>query len=223
MSSVRSSVRSFLLLSGFAASLALGQGVAVSRPLVAQVTPGAIIKRPQHRGWTQLTPGKTAYGLQFTPAKSLTFQGKTLLSRVPVSYSSDGVTTYAQRLIVSPTSPSGRFNIVKGCDGALCWAVFLIDRQTGKAQQIQIGKYGGLEWVKWTKDERYAVFGEKNDGAFWFNVVNLQTGETKLSEQLNPQVNLNSFTWISDRAFRVNFLNSKVPFRGDITKLFDQQ
>jgi hypothetical protein len=54
------------------------------------------------------------------------------------------VPSLAQRLVVSPASPSGWFNVVKGCDGKLCWAVWLIDRKLGKAEKIQIGKYDGL-------------------------------------------------------------------------------
>ena len=88
-----------------------------------------------------------------------------LLTEIPVSYVSDSNVTYAQRLIVSNTSPSGRFNVVKACEGTtdesgLCWAVFLVDRQSKTAEKISIAKYGGQNWVQWSGDERYAVFTE---------------------------------------------------------------
>jgi Tol biopolymer transport system component len=112
------------------------------------------------------------------------YEGELLLNEILVSYISDGNVVYAQRLLVSGSSPSGRFTIVKACEeitneSGLCWAVFLIDRQDQQAQKIGIAKYGGQEWVQWSNDERYAVFTESMEGSTWFLVLDLQSGETK--------------------------------------------
>jgi hypothetical protein len=181
--------------------------------------------------WTTLLKGKSAQDLTFTQDGQLVYEGKPLLNKIPVSYISDGNVTYAQRLIVSNPSSSGRFSIVKACEettneSGLCWAVFLIDRQDQQAQKISIAKYGGQEWVQWSNDERYAVFTESMEGSTWFLVLDLQSGETKTIDNYTPAIaDLASFKWTSDRTFQVNFSCSgqatcKAPFKGDITALF---
>ena len=120
---------------------------------------------PGVQQWTTLLKGESAYGLTFSNDGKLLYQETPLLTEIPVSYVSDSNVTYAQRLIVSDPSPSGRFNVVKACEGTtdesgLCWAVFLVDRQSKTAEKISIAKYGGQNWVQWSGDERYAVFTE---------------------------------------------------------------
>ena len=127
------------------------------------------------------------------------YEGELLLNEILVSYISDGNVVYAQRLLVSVSSPSGRFTIVKACEeitneSGLCWAVFLIDRQDQQAQTIGIAKYGGQEWVQWSNDERYAVFTESMEGSTWFLVLDLQSGETKIIDDYTLAIaDLDSF------------------------------
>lgn len=102
--------------------------------------------------WVEIFKGESVQGLTFSSDGKLLYQGKVLLPEIPVSYISDGDITYAQRLIISDLSPSGRFNIVKACEGTtnesgLCWSVYLVDRQAETAQKVDIAKYGGLNWV----------------------------------------------------------------------------
>jgi hypothetical protein len=198
------------------------------------VTPSSVELSPQathnptasqltgNQAWQSITPGETADGLTFTTDGKLLYQNEPLLVEIPVSYSSDNTVTYAKRLIVSPTSPSGRYSLVKACDRetdeALCWAVYRVDRQHAKVQQVSIGKYGGLEWIQWSSDERYAVFLEKMEGTAWFIVMNLETGESQLSDQLPAQPDLTSFVWTGDRIFNVT-LNNGTQFQGNIDDL----
>lgn len=146
-------------------------------------------------------------------------------------YTSDGTVTYAQRLFVSEPSSSGRFNVLKACEGStdeigLCWAVILVDREAGKVQKISIAKYSGQNWVQWSTDERYAVFAESMEGVTWFIVLDLQTGESKMFDYTPAPADLSSFSWVSDRTFQANFLCdadcAEPPFQGDITELFAQ-
>lgn len=173
--------------------------------------------------WVNLLPGETTRNLTFTQTGTLSYQSKTLLSQIPVSYSSDNTVTYAKRLIVSPSSPSGRYTIIKVCEAAtnetgLCWSIYKVDAQQTKAQKVDIGKYGGLNWIQWSSDERYAVFLEKMEGTAWFIVMNLQTGDSRISSELSAQPDLKSFTWTGDRTFEVTLANGS-KFQGNIEKL----
>jgi hypothetical protein len=157
--------------------------------------------------WTTIRPGETIVDLAFTDNAELTLQDQVLLPEIPVTYNSDDSgtpSTYAERLIVSPTSPSGRYTIVKACDDpnpgmGLCWAAYIIDRDEPLAQRISIGKYGGQDWLQWSPDERYAVFIETMEGTSWFVVLDLEIGESLVMEELPAEPTLSEMTWESDR------------------------
>lgn len=177
--------------------------------------------------WVTILPNQEAYALKFTDSGTLTHQDKVLLSEIPVSFSSDGSVTYAQSLIVSNPSPSARFHFLKACEdttpqNGLCWSVFLADKTEEAAQKVDVGKYGGANWVQWSEDERYAVLIEQHDGASWFVAVNLDTGDSQLSEQLPPNVDVTSFEWTGDRTFRVEFRDCNTAdcdFEGNVEEI----
>ncbi|MEC4805872.1 MAG: hypothetical protein SAJ12_10815 [Jaaginema sp. PMC 1079.18] len=191
---------------------------------------------PQMAGvqnWAEILPGESVQGLTFSPDGKLLYQDRVLLTEIPVSYANNGDITYAQRLIISDPSPSGRFNIVKACEGTtnetgLCWSVYLVARQAETAQKIDIAKYGGLNWVQWTDDERYALFAESMESVTWFVALDLQTGESKMFEYTETTADLSSFQWIGDRTFEANLLCqdgatcTESSFRGNILTLFPQ-
>ncbi|MBD2082505.1 hypothetical protein [Leptolyngbya sp. FACHB-17] len=183
--------------------------------------------------WTTILKGNTVHGLTFSPNGKLLYQDKTLLAEIPVTYVSNGNVKYAQCLIVSDPSPSGRFNIVKGCeeptdDVGLCWAVFLVDRQAKIAKKVGIAKYGGQDWVQWSSDERYAVFAESMEGVTWFVALDLQSQDAKMFQQTSAVADLSSFKWLDNRTFQANVSCGDrsdcvaSPFWGDITKLFSK-
>jgi len=188
---------------------------------------------PGVQQWKTILKGESAHGLTFTANGQLLYQDKVLLSEIPVSYVSDGNVTYAQGLIVSDPSPSGRFNVVKACEGTtnesgLCWAVFLVDRQSEKTKKISIAKYGGQNWVQWSADERYAVFTESMEDVTWFVVLDLQTGDSKQFDHTAAVADLSSFTWLDDRTFQASIVCgdrtdcTKSQFRANISTLFTQ-
>jgi hypothetical protein len=199
-------------------------------------TPAASPSLPKLAGvqeWAEILQGELAQGLTFSNDGRLVYQDKVLLTENPVSYRSDGVVTYAQRLIVSDPSPSGRFNIVKACEGTtngsgLCWSVYLVNRQSETAQRVDIAKYGGLNWVQWTADERYSLFAESMEGVSWFVALDLQTQESRMFEQTTATADLSSFKWIDNRTFEANVFCGEganctgQPFRGNISTLFTQ-
>lgn len=169
--------------------------------------------------WQTLLPGQTKDNLTFTEDGKLLYGSQPLLPEIPVSYSSDGTVTPAKRLLVSPASPSGRYNVIKACETTdetgLCWSVYLIDRAEITAQKVNIGKYGGLDWVEWSAEESRAVFLEKMEGTAWFIGMNLTTGETHLAEELPAQPDLKTFTWTGEKTFQVQLANSSV-YQGDV-------
>lgn len=93
--------------------------------------------------WAEILKGESVQGLTFSNDGKLLYQGEVLLPEILVSYISNGDIIYAQRLIISDLSPSGRFNIVKACEGTtsgsgLCWSVYLVDRQAETTQKVDI-------------------------------------------------------------------------------------
>lgn len=209
-------------------------GAIASTPNAASSPASAVLTAPSIPGvqhWKPILKGESVHGLTFSQEGHLIYQEKRLLNEIPVSYASDGTVTYAQRLLVSGPSPSGKFNIFKACEGltdetGLCWAVFLVDREAGKVEQISIAKYGGQNWVQWSPDERYAVFAESMEGVTWFIALDLQTGESKMFDYTAAPADLSSFTWMSDRTFEANLLCdadcAEPQFQGDITELFSR-
>lgn len=199
-------------------------------------TPVASPNLPKMAGvqeWAKILKGESVQGLTFGNDGKLLYRDNVLLPEIPVSYISNGDITYAQRLIISDPSPSGRFNIVKACEGTtnesgLCWSVYLVDRQAETAQKVDIAKYGGLNWVQWTADERYALFAESMEGVSWFVALDLQTKESKMFEQTAATADLSSFKWTGDRTFEANLACSEGTnctdplFRGNISTLFTQ-
>jgi hypothetical protein len=194
---------------------------------------------PGEEAWVTLSPGKEAHGIKFTKEGGLSYQGKVLLSKIPVSYVSDGTVKYAGSLIVSNPSPSGRFNFFKACEqssgdgsGGLCWALFVVDKQKGKANKTQAGKYGPLQWVQWSKDERYAILANQNEGAIWLHAIDLKTGDSKSFDDAGwscSKIDFNSFSWVNDRVFNVKITHPQgceqdavksYVFTGNIKKLF---
>ena len=207
-----------------------------SAPVTASAstsTKAATPKMPGEQQWASLLQGGSAQGLTFTTGGQLLYQDEVLLKQIPVSYSSTGDVTYAQRLLVSDPSPSDRFDVVKACESptnesGLCWSVFLVDRQLKTAQKVDVAKYGGQDWVQWSADERYAVLAESTEGVTFFVALDLQTSKSRMFEQTSATADLSSFRWIDNRTFQVNLVcgdqsNCTEPsFRGDITTLFNQ-
>ncbi|MBD2070112.1 hypothetical protein H6F93_21775 [Leptolyngbya sp. FACHB-671] len=195
----------------------------VTTPTAVSPTPSTPEDALDQEDWLDLLPGETVRDLSFTQTGALSYQGTILQSEIPVSTSSDGAVTYAKRLIVSPTSPSGRYTILKACeevtDEGLCWAIYKVDRAQQTVQTVSIGKYGGLDWVQWSADDRYAVFLEKLEGTAWFIIMDLQSGESSISDEIPAQPELDSFTWTGDRTFTVT-LADQSQFQGDIEIYF---
>jgi hypothetical protein len=163
--------------------------------------------KPNAQGWVTLYPGEAADGLEFSKDGKLSLKGKVLVAKIGVTYSSDGQVSYAKRLIVSPPSPSGNFNLLRGCDGVtegLCWKFLLIDRQAGEAKETTVGKYGADDdWMQWSANERYLLMKGYTDGAAWLYAIDLQTAEGRALEFGQHELDLSSFTWVDEGTFQI--------------------
>lgn len=187
-------------------------------------TDDAASPEPASTEWATLFPGDTTADLTFAETGDLLLAEQQLLDSIPVSYENDTPSSYAARLLVSPSSPSGRYSIVKACEDpapgmGLCWSIYAIDREEAIAQKVGIGKYGGMDWVQWSPDERYAVFLEKMEGTSWFVVLDLEIGESLLMEELSAEADLSQLRWTGDRTFQVPLADGST-FEGDIQALF---
>ena len=184
--------------------------------------------RAGEEAWVTIYPGEEAHGLKFTKDGALSYQGKVLLPNIPVSQDSNGKVKYAGRLIVSNPSRSGKFTFFKACEktsegsGSLCWAFYLVDKEKGTVKESQPGKYGPLQWVQWSRDERYVILAEQLEGASWLYALDLQTGNSKQVKDGGwscSNIDLKSFSWTSDRAFKVK-LNHPQDCEQDAGKSF---
>mgnify|MGYP005847476165 CR=1 FL=1 len=194
------------------------QPVGETSPSPAQPSPDTTDLDLQE--WVILLPGASARGISFTTDAALAFEEKVLLAEVPVSYGADDTVIYAARLMLSPTSPSERYSIVKACEDptpevGLCWSIYLIDRQQETAEKVSVGKYGGMDWIQWSPDERYAVFLEKLEGTSWFIALNLETGDSIVMDELPAIADLERFSWTGDRTFEVP-LSDGSTFQGSL-------
>lgn len=167
---------------------------------------------PSKDVWAVLCPGEEAYGFEFTENGTLSYQEKVLLSKIPVSYNSQGSISHADRLIVSNPSPSGNFNFFKGCAQppkgvGLCWHLFFVDKKQGKAKMTSAGKYGSYPWVQWSKDERYAILTSESEGALLIHAIDLRTGDSRaFKDHFHGTIELNSFSWINERELKVKII-----------------
>ena len=89
--------------------------------------------------------------------------------------------------------------------------MFLVNKSKAEAKQVDIGKYGGIQWVDWSEDERYAVLVEKLEESLWFVAVDLEASESGLSEELPQNFDLNSFEWIDDKLFQAKIVSAILP------------
>ncbi|MGB3207798.1 MAG: hypothetical protein WBB28_22670 [Crinalium sp.] len=160
------------------------------------------------QSWVTLLPGEEEYKVKFAKDGSLSHQGKILISKIPVSYSSDGSVFYAINIILSNPSPSGNFHFFQACDTqGLCWALYLIDKNQSKVYRTSAGKYGSYQWVQWSKDEQYAILADQNEGDSRIYAIDLKTGDSKSVDIGSRAIDLKSFSWLDSRKFKVKIIN----------------
>ena len=130
------------------------------------------------QGFVVVTPEAPGCGFTLTTAGKLTQDGQTVADPLVASYRQDAsgnAAVAAGQVVLFPPSPSGRFRILQACESAgadaLCWKVFVFDREAGQLKEAVAGKYGPDRWVSWSPDEQHAALVSRNEGAAWVHVV----------------------------------------------------
>jgi hypothetical protein len=133
--------------------------------------------------WIQLNRGEEHNNYSFAYDGSLFYSGKMLTNNIPVTGTGDNHWIYAQSIVLSPKSPSGRFSILQACEdpnlGGLCWALFVVDHSSLHIERTFGGKYGPDRRVAWIRgDDEYAVLRDTDEGQTNFYRIHLPTGES---------------------------------------------
>ena len=166
------------------------------------------------QGFVVVAPEAPGCGFTLTTAGKLTQDGKTVADPLVASYRQDAsgnVAVAAGQVVLFPPSPSGRFRILQACEGAeadaMCWTVFVFDRQAGQLKEAVAGKYGPDRWVRWSQNEQHAVLVSRNEGAAWIHVVDTASGKSvaypDAASTENWQIQPDTLAWTGPRSFTV--------------------
>jgi hypothetical protein len=193
------------------AAAALLTACSQSAPTPPAQTARVVESGPCADGFVEIAADKPACGIALEADGSLTFDAK----RTPpiiVSYQegADGqVALPAREVVLFPPSPGQGLRVIQACESpdanSLCWATRLLDPKSATLHEITAGKYGPSHWISWSPQERRVALVSRNEGAEWLNIIDTTTGATTTypseSENVNWQIDRQSFAWTSDDAF----------------------
>ena len=95
--------------------------------------------------------GGQACGIKLTADRRVFAGGE----EIPNAFSSDQeAPAEVLKVIVLPTSPSGRYTVVNPCSYT-CQRLFVVDHVNGAIQGFDATLYGPTHWIAWTEDEQY--------------------------------------------------------------------
>jgi hypothetical protein len=166
------------------------------------------------QGFVVVTPEAAGCGFTLTTAGRLQQDGRTIADPLVVSYRQDAsgnTPVPAGQVVLFPPSPSGRYRILQACEGtaadALCWKVFVFDRESGQLREAVAGKYGPDRWVSWSPDEQHAALVSRNEGASWVHAVEAASGQSVAfpdsASNENWQIQPETLAWTGPRSFNV--------------------
>jgi hypothetical protein len=166
------------------------------------------------QGYVVVTPEAAGCGFTLTTAGKLQQDGRTVADPLVVSYRQDAngnTAVVAGQVVLFPPSPSGRYRILQACEGtaadALCWKVFVFDREAGQLKEAVAGKYGPDRWVSWSPDEQHAALVSRNEGAAWVHAVEAASGKSVAfpddASNENWQIQPETLAWTGPRSFTV--------------------
>jgi hypothetical protein len=166
------------------------------------------------QGFVVVTPEAAGCGFTLTAAGRLEQGGRTVADPLVASYRQDAsgnTAVAAGQVVLFPPSPSGRYRILQACEGAgadaLCWKVFVFDREAGQLMEAVAGKYGPERWVSWSADEQHAALVSRNEGASWVHAVEAASGRSVAfpddASNENWQIQQETLAWTGPRSFTV--------------------
>ncbi len=109
----------------------------------------------------------------------------------------------AEKLILLPPSPSGRYRIIQLCARHDC-TVFIFDSHRNIVKKVP-GGHGGLQnWIKWSDDDAYAILWKRNDDLDWLyfydtNKLNYFHPFPKGNGDRSVIIDTSTFSWVNNR------------------------
>lgn len=174
-------------------------------PAAPPATPPAAVEIPKScfAGATELRAGAAACGFALDSSGALSFRGARLAERIAVGGAP------AQRIVLYPLSPSGRFVFLRACDGAnRCEAQRLADTKEKKLLEVKIGGEG-FAWVVWSPKETMGLLGWRDNLSDTIAVVTTADGKTirpstiRTARNRYAVVRRESVRWRDEEAFSV--------------------
>jgi hypothetical protein len=177
---------------------------------VAPTPPGAPpaameIPRSCHTATTEVKAGAAACGFALDAAGALSFQGARLAERLAAGNAP------AQRLVLYPLSPSGRFVFLRACAaaaGGTCDVQRLADTKEKKLLEVKIGGEG-FAWVVWSPKETMGLLGWRDRLSDTIAVVTTADGKTirpstiRTARNRYAVVRQDSLRWRNEESFSV--------------------
>jgi hypothetical protein len=167
--------------------------------------PAAEIPKSCFAGTSELKAGAAACGFALDAAGALSFQGIRIAERITAG------NAQAQRLVLYPFSPSGRFVFFRACDaasGGRCEAQRLVDTKEKKIFDVKVGG-DGFTWVAWSPKESMGLLGWRDNLADTIAVVTTADGKTirpstiRAAKNRYTLVRFGSLRWRDEEAFSV--------------------
>lgn len=147
---------------------------AAPKPPNAPAPPSATeIPRSCYTGTTEVKAGAAACGFALDATGALSFQGARLAEKLMAGNAP------AQRVVLYPMSPSGRFAFLRVCEaasGGKCEVQRLADTKEKKLAEVQVGD--GFAWIVWSPKETMALLGWRDHLSDTIAVVTTADGKT---------------------------------------------
>ena len=163
------------------------------------------IPRSCFSGTTEVKGGAAACGFALDAAGALSFQGARIAERIVAGNAP------AQRLVLYPLSPSGRFAFLRACEaasGGKCEAQRLADTKEKKLFEVKIGGEG-FAWVVWSPKETMGLLGWRDNLSDTIAAVTTADGKTirpstiRTAKNRYALVRFGSVRWRDEESFSV--------------------
>ena len=167
--------------------------------------PPAEIAKSCFSGTSEVKAGAAACGFALDAAGALSFQGARIAERVTAGNAP------AQRLVLYPFSPSGRFVFFRACQaasGGRCETQRLVDTKEKKLVEVKVGG-DGFAWVAWSPKETMGLLGWRENLSDTIAVVATADGKTvrpstiRTGKNRYALVRVASVRWRDEESFSV--------------------
>jgi hypothetical protein len=174
-----------------------------AKPADPAPPPAAEIPRSCYTGITEVKAGAAGCGFALDAAGALSFRGARLAERLAAGNAP------AQRIVLHPMSPSGRFVFLRACEsagGGKCDVQRLADTKENKLFEVTIGGEG-FAWVVWSPKETMGLLGWRDQLSDTIAVVATADGKTIRPSTIRTARNRYAFVrqgsvrWRDEEAF----------------------